>query len=210
MHPTSNDRSKLAPHTTRAAAGILAALVLTATATTTATPALGVTLAQDESQPAEQQLSPDRQKAAKHEASDRIRDAKFSVDGKKNLALGGYDPVAYFPDHGGKATKGKKKITHVHKGVTYRFANESNLATFKANPEQYEPAYGGWCAYAMAKGDYTEANPKRFTIQGGRLMVFYDGLFGDTYDSWFEEGPTQLEPDADRFWANELEAEANK
>ena len=41
--------------------------------------------------------------------------------GKKNLALDGYDPVAYFPKFGGKPAKGSKSIAHTHRGVLYRF-----------------------------------------------------------------------------------------
>ena len=131
-----------------------------------------------------------------------VRLDRFELD--KKLGTGGYDPVAYFPEGGGKPKKGKKKLAYTHLGVTYRFANEQNRERFIADPAKYEPAYGGWCAYAMAHDDYTEANPKRFTIKDGRLLLFYDGLFGDTYKSWFEEGPDLLEPKADARWASEL------
>lgn len=123
--------------------------------------------------------------------------------GKKNLAIEGYDPVAYFPEGGGKPKKGKKAHTHSHRGVAYRFVNAENLRKFKDNPDKYEPTHGGWCAYAISKGDYTEPNPKRFVIQNDRLMLFYDGLFGDTYKSWHKEGPEELEVKADQFWLNE-------
>ena len=136
----------------------------------------------------------------------KIRLAKYQLE-KKTLGVQGYDPVAYFPEGDpkgkGKPRKGSKKITHTYNGVVYRFSTEKNRALFKKNPSKYEPAYGGWCAYAASKESYTEPNPKRFTIQNGRLMLFYDGLFGDTYKSWFEEGPKELEPLADAFWGDE-------
>ncbi len=37
---------------------------------------------------------------------------------KDNLAIEGYDPVAYFKEGGGKATKGKKSISTTYKQVT--------------------------------------------------------------------------------------------
>ena len=123
--------------------------------------------------------------------------------GRKDLAIEGYDPVAYFPEGGSKAKKGNKKITHTHRGVLYRFATEANKAKFVADPDKYEPAHGGWCSYAMAKDTYTEPNPKRFLIQNGRLFLFYDGLFGDTYKDWHKEGPEKLEEEADQVWLNE-------
>ncbi len=123
--------------------------------------------------------------------------------GRRNLAIEGYDPVAYFPEGGGKPRKGKKDYVHTHRGVTYRFVSARHRDLFKNDPDRYEPTHGGWCAYAMAKGDYTEPNPKRFLIQNGRLMLFYDGLFGDTYKSWHKEGPEELEVQADAFWEKE-------
>jgi YHS domain-containing protein len=136
----------------------------------------------------------------------KIRLAKYQLE-KKTLAVQGYDPVAYFPEGDpkgkGKPTKGSKKYEHTYNGLTYRFSSTKNRDLFRKNPSKYEPAYGGWCAYAASKESYTEPNPKRFTIQNGRLMLFYDGLFGDTYKSWFEEGPTKLEPLANAFWGEE-------
>ncbi len=123
--------------------------------------------------------------------------------GKKDLAIAGYDPVAYFPEGGAKATKGSKKQTLTFRGATYRFASKENLERFRSNPSRYEPAYGGWCAYAMSQEDYTEINPKTFLIQDGRLLLFYNGLFGNTYKSWNEEGPRKLEPLADAYWQSE-------
>lgn len=124
---------------------------------------------------------------------------KYEI-GRNKLAIEGYDPVAYFPEGGGKAQKGKKDYEHTHRGVVYRFVSAEHRDLFKANPDKYEPTHGGWCAYAIAKGDYTEPNPKRFLIQNDRLMLFYDGIFGDTYKMWFEEGADDLETKADAFW----------
>ncbi|MCA9273159.1 MAG: hypothetical protein KDA31_08945 [Phycisphaerales bacterium] len=123
--------------------------------------------------------------------------------GRKNLAIEGYDPVAYFPEGGGKPQKGKKDYEYTHRGVVYRFVSAKHRDMFKEDPDKYEPTHGGWCAYAMAKGDYTEPNPKRFLIQNGRLMLFYDGLFGDTYKMWLDENPEELEKKADEFWEKE-------
>jgi len=125
---------------------------------------------------------------------DDDKDERPAIDdydlGKDGLAISGYDPVAYFPDHGGKATKGSKKITTRHRGVLYRFATEKNKKAFLAEPERFEPMYGGWCAWAMydGKGSKTEPNPKSFTIEGDRLYLFYDGFWGDTRKSWDKKG----------------------
>ena len=109
---------------------------------------------------------------------------------KKKLALDGYDPVAYFPEHGGKATKGLEAITATHQGITYRFATEANKAAFLKSPASFEPQYGGWCAWAMSdgKGDKVAIDPQSFTVEDGKLYLFYDGLFGDTRKSWTKAG----------------------
>lgn len=140
-------------------------------------------------------------------AQDDTKKARTSLKeydlGKKNVALEGYDPVAYFPKFGGKATKGNKSITHTHRGVLYRFSSASNKAAFVADPNRFEPMYGGWCAWAMSdgKGDKTGANPKSFEIEDGRLYVFYDGFFGDTRKTWNKKGKApKLKGNADKNW----------
>ena len=119
---------------------------------------------------------------------------------RDGLALDGYDPVSYFPDGGGKPTKGDKSIQYEHRGVTYRFVNEANRERFKAVPEQYEPAYGGWCAYAVGKsGEKVEVDPKSFTIQDGRLFLFYRDLLTDTRKLW-SKSREELQPAAELKW----------
>lgn len=123
---------------------------------------------------------------------------------KKGLALDGYDPVAYFPDHGAKATKGLENLSTVHKGVTYRFATEANKLAFLKAPDSFEPQYGGWCAWAMAdgKGDKVDIDPKSFLVEGGKLYLFYDGFFGDTRKSWNKAGGAEkLAAKAVENWA---------
>ena len=119
---------------------------------------------------------------------------------KKSLAISGYDPVSYFPEGGGKGKEGKKKIETVYRGVRYRFRNEQNKKAFLLTPERFEPAYGGWCSYAMSQGKRVEVDPDSFVIQEGRLLLFYDGFLSDTRKSWKKEGPEKLMPIADAEW----------
>jgi YHS domain-containing protein len=136
----------------------------------------------------------------------KVRIAKYQLE-KDALGAQGYDPVAYFPEGDpkgkGRATKGKKSITHTYNGVIYRFASEANRELFTKAPDKYEPAYGGWCAYAASHESYTEPDPKNFKIQNGRLMLFFKSLFDDTRKSWDKEGPSTLEPRADAWWKTE-------
>ena len=133
------------------------------------------------------------------------RQENYSLS-KKGLALGGYDPVSYFKK--GPA-KGSSKISFTYEGVTYHFANAANLKAFKANPEKYEPQYGGWCAWAMYDdGGRTKPDPKSYTITNGKLYVFYDGFLADTLKFWNDAAAKSSEAaliaKADRQWQRQI------
>src|SRR5690349_3167282 len=73
-----------------------------------------------------------------------LRRQNFNLE--KNLAIQGYDPVAYFKEN--KPAKGKSEISVSYLGVTYYFSSPENKTAFIKEPTAYEPQYGGWCAYA--------------------------------------------------------------
>ena len=119
--------------------------------------------------------------------------------GKASLAIAGFDPVAYFPDGGGKPKKGLETITTTHEGVLYRFANEDNRKKFLASPAQYEPQYGGWCAFAMADKDKVEIDPESFVITDGKLFLFFKAWYADTRAKW-SRNEKELMTKADKVW----------
>ena len=88
------------------------------------------------------------------------------------VAVGGYDPVAYFTDS--KPVVGSKDITTTWKGVTWRFANEKNRDAFVAKPEAYAPQYGGFCAFAVASGGTAKGDPKVWKVVDGKLYLNLD------------------------------------
>ena len=116
-----------------------------------------------------------------------LADTKTFFLNDEGVILGGYDPVAYFPEgkKEGKPVKGKAEFQTKVGEVTYWFSSEANKVKFLADPKHYEPQYGGWCAYAVADSkSKVDSNPKSFIIQDNRLLVFYDGIWGDTRDKW--------------------------
>ena len=124
-----------------------------------------------------------------------LRQKHFLIE--KGVALSGYDPVSYFQKN---PTKGAKTYVFTQDGVTYQFANATNLETFKKNPSAYEPQYGGWCAYAMGKnGEKVEVNPETYKIVGGKLYLFYNRLFNNTLPDWNED-EANLRKKADNNW----------
>ena len=123
--------------------------------------------------------------------------AHYHLPDDGNLALKGYDPVAYFTQNA--AAEGSPDITSQYQGITYRFATAENRALFNANPEKYLPTYGGWCATAMADGEKVDIDPESFAVTDGRLFLFYDGLWGDAKKKWNKK-PRELEQKADAAW----------
>ena len=118
----------------------------------------------------------------------------------QGVALGGFDPVAYFPEGGGQAAKGFVKRDYKHDGVTYRFASEANRERFRANPEKYLPAYNGWCAWAMAElNAKVDVEPASFAIYNGKLYVFYDHADLNTRELWLKD-PIAMVTRANNNW----------
>ena len=94
----------------------------------------------------------------------------------------------------------KGKIAFTNAEISYKFASAANLETFKKNPTKYEPAYGGWCAYAMgAKGEKVEVDPENYKIVNGTLNLFYKSFFSNTLDDW-NKNETKLRKQADVNW----------
>lgn len=126
-----------------------------------------------------------------------VRKMQFNVE-KSGLAIQGYDPVAYFISN--NAVEGKKDISTVYEGITYRFSSLQNRDAFKANPVKYEPQYGGWCAYAMgAKGEKVEVDPGTFKVTDGKLYLFYNKYFNNTLKSWNKD-EDRLKAHANESW----------
>jgi YHS domain-containing protein len=125
-----------------------------------------------------------------------LRKKQFNLE--DNIAIEGYDPVAYFKNN--KATKGKKKFAVSHQGVIYYFASADNKEEFKKTPTRYEPEYGGWCAYAMgAKGEKVSVDPATYKIVNGKLYLFYNSFFNNTLKSWNKD-EAHLKTEADKNW----------
>ena len=110
--------------------------------------------------------------------------------------------MAYFASH--KAVKGKSSISYSFHGVKYYFSSSANLAKFKSNSEGYEPAYGGWCAYAMGNsGEKVEIGPVTFKIINGKTYLFYNAYFNNTKTKW-DENEKALKTKAEINWTKIL------
>jgi len=94
-------------------------------------------------------------------------------------AIRGFDTVAYFTL--GEPTEGDPAITQEYKGAIWRFASAENRDLFAANPEQYAPQYGGYCAWAASRNYVAPSIPQAWEIVDGKLYLNFSTL---TYAKW--------------------------
>jgi len=139
-------------------------------------------------------------------SSERPQGEIYTTDG---IAMGGYDPVSYFEQSEAKA--GNPLVTSSLNGVTYQFSSASNKNLFDSDPQKYLPAYGGWCAYAVAeKSLKMEADPTMWQIQDGKLLLFYDNwmtsLTGSLKEEWNTD-QTGYKLKADENWIEVKDSE---
>jgi YHS domain-containing protein len=97
-----------------------------------------------------------------------------------NLAIQGYDPVAFFTDN--KPVKGDSKYVTKNDGAIYYFASKEHRDLFVKNPEKYEPVFGGYCAYGVAKDKLVEIDVNAFQIVDGKLFLQYSKSIRDKFN----------------------------
>jgi YHS domain-containing protein len=93
-------------------------------------------------------------------------------EGGADVNLRGYDPVAYFSQ--GRPVRGEARYESALPGRSYRFASAEHKRLFDADPQKYEPQYGGWCAHGMAYAVKHGSDPEWFRIVEGRLFIYGD------------------------------------
>jgi YHS domain-containing protein len=86
-----------------------------------------------------------------------------------NLAVSGFDTVAYHTQNLPVPGTGTYRVSW--KGAEWRFATQQNRDLFVQNPERYAPQFGGYCAFAVAFGTTTAADPRVFAIRNGKLYL---------------------------------------
>ncbi len=101
-----------------------------------------------------------------------------------NLAIEGYDTVAYFDQK--KPVKGQLKHSYEYKGAVWQFSTQENLDKFIALPPKYAPQYGGYCAWLVANGDTAKGDPQYWSIVNGKLYLNYDS---DVQKKWLVDKP---------------------
>jgi hypothetical protein len=93
------------------------------------------------------------------------------VDRHTGLAIGGFDPVAYFIN--GAPTAGRGEFEYRREGVVWRFRNAGNRSAFVADPDVYMPRFGGYDPVGVARGVGVPGDPQIWLVTGERLYLFY-------------------------------------
>ena len=122
-----------------------------------------------------------------------IADAKIDTHINKQ-ALGGYDAVAYFSDKAAKPGLPQNKLSW--NGADWLFASAENMGLFAASPEKYAPQYGGFCAFAAAKGSLAGGDPTVWTVVDGKLYI---NLSSSVKTLWTKDIPGNISK-ADANW----------
>lgn len=112
-----------------------------------------------------------------------------------DVAIKGYDPVAYFTDE--KAIEGSPAYSHRWLGAVWHFTSARNRDLFIANPGKYAPQYGGYCADGVSLGTVTtNIDPQAWRIIDGKLYLSYDPGAADG----FEKKPSKV-VDSKKHWS---------
>jgi len=127
-------------------------------------------------------------------AGDAKDDAFINTGYFGDVAIKGYDPVAYFTEH--RALKGSPAYSYNWLGATWHFASAEHRDLFAAEPVKYAPQYGGYCADGVSFGTITtNIDPKAWRIIGDKLYLSYDpGAAGG-----LEENPTKVSS-SQKYW----------
>lgn len=114
-------------------------------------------------------------------------------------AVNGYDVVSYHENADGPVM-GSEQFQTEYKGVNWLFASQENLDKFVAKPDEYRPAYGGYCAYAVSKGSTAEGDPEIWHIHEDTL---YLNVSKGAQRRWLEDVPGNIAK-ADENWPGVL------
>ena len=118
------------------------------------------------------------------------------VDELPNVAIRGYDAVAYFTD--GRAVRGRPVLHVEWEGAIWFFASQAHRRAFLADPEKFAPSYGGFCAYCVGESGeaVTGGDPEVFLVHKGRLYLLQSE---EVRKKWLEDIDAHTEKAAEAY-----------
>lgn len=97
------------------------------------------------------------------------------------VAIGGYDPVAYFTQ--GRPVMGSAAFAHRWNGAVWRFASAEARDRFAADPEAFAPRFGGYCAWAVSQNYIAPGDPLVWRIVDGRLYLNFNARAKELWEA---------------------------
>ena len=119
--------------------------------------------------------------------------------GPENVAIKGYDTVAYFTV--GQPTKGKHEFAFSWDDTQWHFANADHRDLFAADPERYAPQFKGFCAASLTKGKVNVTDPEAWAIVDGKLYLSTNKKFMRK----FRQNTAENIKKAEEVWAKSQE-----
>jgi len=99
---------------------------------------------------------------------------------RNNIGAGGYDVVSFFS---GVPAEGNAEFIAEYMGAEWQFATQANLDLFQTNPEAFAPQYGGYCAWALAKGKLAKGRPEYWSVEDGKLYLNFNKKIKKRWDA---------------------------
>lgn len=120
------------------------------------------------------------------------------MEGADRLMLFGADVVAYITQNA--YVQGTTEFKSTYQEVDFHFSSAEHKALFDAEPTQYIPQYGGYCANGIMFGIPWGGNASDFRVVNGKTYIF-----GGTVS----QAAFELEMDknialADEYWEQEV------
>jgi len=97
----------------------------------------------------------------------------YNIDG---IAIGGYDVVAL---HNHQVIKGSKGLGVDFEGSQWLFSSASNKELFAQAPQDFIPAFGGYCAYGASQGYKAKTQISTYSIIDGVLYLNFSSYIKD-------------------------------
>ena len=101
-------------------------------------------------------------------------------DTSKNIAINGYDTVAYHVQK--EPLRGEEKYQVEWAGSTWYFINIENRDLFAAKPVNYAPQYGGYDPLGISKGHTNPTDPTVYSLKAGQLFLHYSEQYRDHWE----------------------------
>lgn len=111
-----------------------------------------------------------------------------------DIAINGYDPVAYFTQN--QPVAGNLEYAVNWNDAVWLFASPDHMEMFEADPEAYAPQFGGYCAYALSKGSIAPTAPEAWTVHEGKLYLNFSLR---ARELWLDDVPGNITK-ANGYW----------